>query len=137
MFDRILARLRARSIDDRLLAGESPDASPETRVRRDMLLDPRYREEVADALRRMADAADIDGPRLFGASLHIRKLEVREARSEILALADEVDEDPTVRPRGVIMADRLIRDGDSPVFWPCDDSVELAVRHARAALHLG
>jgi hypothetical protein len=35
------------------------------------------------------------------------------------------------------MADRLIRDGDSPVFWPCDDSVELAVRHARAALHMG
>jgi hypothetical protein len=137
MLDRILARLRARSIDDRLLAGEPPDATAETRVRRDMLLDPRYREEVADALRRMADAAYIDGPRLFGASLHLRKLEVREARSEILALAAEVDEDPTVRPRGVIMADRLIRDGDSPVFWPCDDSVELAVRHARAALHLG
>jgi uncharacterized protein YcsI (UPF0317 family) len=46
----------------------------------------------------------------------------------------------------VILADRLIRDGDSPVYWRCgmameanppEESVETAVRHARAALHLG
>jgi hypothetical protein len=37
------------------------------------------------------------------------------------------------------MADRLIRDGDSPVYWHwrADGSVEVAVKQARAALHLG
>ena len=40
-------------------------------------------------------------------------------------------------PRGVILADRLIRDGNSPMFWPSDESVESAVKQARAALQPG
>jgi hypothetical protein len=134
---RLRARLLAHSIDNQLLAGEIPESSAEARARRDRLLSPHYRAAVADALRRMVDAAELGRHNWFSARLHLRKKEVHEARSEILALADEVEEDPSVRPRGVILADRLIRDGDSPVFWPCDDSVERAVSHARAALHLG
>lgn len=135
--DRVLARLRGRSIDNRLLAGELPEASAETRVRCDRLLDAHYRDDVADALRRVVDAAEEDRRYPFSSRLHLRREEIREAGPLILGLADEVEHDPSVRPRGVIMADRLIRDGDSPVYWPCDESVESAVRHARAALHLG
>jgi hypothetical protein len=48
-----------------------------------------------------------------------------------------------VSPRGVILADRLITDGHSPVYGPIpihhppDETVESAVKRARAALHLG
>jgi hypothetical protein len=48
-----------------------------------------------------------------------------------------------VSARGVILAERLIRDGGSPVYGPdpirhpSDETVESAVKHARAALHLG
>ncbi len=64
----------------------------------------------------------------------------------ILTLASELEEEQAVGPRGVILADRLIRDGSSPVYWRSDvkvnqeepvETVETAVRHARAALLLG
>ena len=41
-----------------------------------------------------------------------------------------------VAPRGVILADRLIRDGESPMFWPSNDNIEAAIGEARAALDL-
>jgi hypothetical protein len=61
----------------------------------------------------------------------------------ILTLADELEQEERVSARGVILADRLIRDGGSPVYGPDpirhppDEIVESAVKHARAALHLG
>lgn len=137
MLERIVARLRAHSIDDRLLAGELPEGNAETRARCTRLLDRTYRSAVADQLRELVEAAERAERNRFRAQIPIREPEVSEARNLILDLADEVEGDPSVRPRGVILADRLIRDGDSPVYWPCDESVETAVKHARAALHLG
>ena len=132
---RLRVRLRARRIDDRLLAGEPPEASMEGQIRRDMLLDPRYRASVADALRRMVA---IGGHRkVLGAGLHVKRKELHDFGPLILSLADEVEGEPDVRPRGVILADRLVRDGESPVYWPRQESVEAAVKQARAALHLG
>ena len=60
----------------------------------------------------------------------------------ILTLADELEQEERVSPRGVILADRLVTDGDSPVYGRTrspspNETVESAVRHARAALHLG
>jgi hypothetical protein len=131
--------LCAHSIDDRLLAGARPEGSPETVARRARLVDPRYRAAVADALRGLVKAAERHHRNFFKAQIPIREPEVLEARGLILELADEVEHDPEVSPRGVIMADRLIRDGDSPVYWHwrADGSVEVAVKQARAALHLG
>ena len=129
--------MRAHSIDDRLLAGELPEGSAETRARCTRLLDRTYRSAVADQLRKLIEAVERAERNRFRAQIPIREPEVSEARDLILDLADEVEGDPSVRPRGVILADRLIRDGDSPVYWPCDESVETAVKHAHAALHLG
>jgi hypothetical protein len=63
----------------------------------------------------------------------------------ILTLARDLEEEEAVSPRGVILADRLIRDGASPLYWRSgikvgsdgeEESVERAIRHARAALLL-
>ena len=59
------------------------------------------------------------------------------AGSLIRDLTDQLEADAAVSPRGVILADRLVRDGDSPMFWPCDESVESAVKQALSALHPG
>lgn len=137
MLERIVARLRAHSIDDRLLAGELPEGSAETRARCTRLLDRTYRSAVADHLRKLVEDAERAERNRLRAQIPLRETEVTGARSLVLGLADEVEGDPSVHPRGVILADRLIRDGDSPVYWPCDESVVRAVKHARAALHLG
>ena len=99
-----------------------------------ILLEPRYRSEVAGALREALDAAEHARRIFLKAQVRLREREIIAARSQIRDLADRLEGDPTVDPRGVILADRLIRDGDSPLFWPCNDSVEAAVEQARAAL---
>lgn len=140
--DRILARLRARSIDDRLLDGV-PDGRPMVLVRRAQLLQRRYRSAVAASLRALTEAARRNQPNFFAARLQLKVRDVLASEPLILTLADELEEDEGVSPRGVILADRLVTDGDSPVYWPTpihhppEETVESAVKHARAALHLG
>jgi hypothetical protein len=140
--DHLLARLRARSIDDALVNGDASNRDPVTLVRRGRLLHPRYRAKVAKALRNMVGAARRRERNYFAAKIQLKVREILEHEPLILTLADEVEEDH-VSPRGVILADRLVRDGDSPVYWPepvnptGNQTVESAVKHARAALHMG
>ncbi|HEY6636081.1 MAG TPA: hypothetical protein VIZ61_00225 [Solirubrobacterales bacterium] len=134
MVERLLARVRGHSLDERLLAGERPEESRRLMARSAILLEPRYRSEVAGALREALDAAEHARRIFLKAQVRLREREIIAARSQIRDLADRLEGDPTVDPRGVILADRLIRDGDSPLFWPCNDSVEAAVEQARAAL---
>jgi hypothetical protein len=143
MIDGIVARLRARSIDDTLLNGGHTDDSHVVLVRRAQLLQRRYRAAVAAALRRLIDSARLNQPNFFAARLQLKVGDVLASEPLILTLADELEREETVNPRGVILADRLVTDGDSPVYWPDpihhppEETVESAVRHARAALHLG
>jgi hypothetical protein len=140
--DRIMARLRARSIDDGLLNGIS-DGRPVVMVRRARLLQRRYRSAVAASLRGLIESARRNQPNFFAAQLHVKAREVLASEPLILTLADELEQDESVSPRGVILADRLVTDGDSPVYGPTpihhppEETVESAVKHARAALHLG
>lgn len=141
--DRIVARLRAHSIDEKLLRGSSSDASPAVLVRQALLLRRRYRSAVARGLRGIVAAARGRDRNMFAARLPLREGEILESEPLILTLADELEQEESVSPRGVIMADRLITDGASPVYRPTpmdgtgDKTVETAVKHARAALHLG
>jgi hypothetical protein len=134
LVERLLARVRAHSLDDRLLAGERPEASRQLMARSARLLEPEYRSDVAGALREMLDAAEHARRIFMKAQVRLREPEIVAARTQIRELADELESDVAVSPRGVILADRLIRDGDSPLFWPCNDSVESAVERARTAL---
>jgi len=143
---RLLARLRGRAIDDQLLAGRTPNGDAVARARLTWLLDIRYRSKLAWALRRLLDAARRPGLSRFVAEIPVQAREVLDTEPLILQLAADLEADEAVSPRGVILVDRLIRDGNSPVYWRCGmaikanppkESVETAVRHARAALHLG
>jgi hypothetical protein len=143
MLDGIVARLRARSIDDKLLASGVSEGRAPVLHRRTRLLHRRYRARVAASLRGLIDAARRNERTRFTARLQIKTREVLESEPLILTLADELEEEERVSARGVILADRLIRDGGSPVYapdpirYPPVETVESAVKHARAALHLG
>jgi hypothetical protein len=141
--DQIRARVFARAIDEKLLNGGAANRSAVVIVRRARLLSLRYRSSVAAALRRLVDAARRHDRNPFVAKIPIQEGEVLENEPLILTLADELEEEENVSPRGVILADRLITDGSSPIYWPVpihhpsEETVESAVKHARAALHLG
>jgi hypothetical protein len=140
--DRIMARLRARSIDDALLRGAA-DGSPVVLVRRARLLHRRHRSAVAASLRKLVDTARRRQPNFFSAKLPLKAQDVLASAPLVLTLADELERGESVSPRGVILAERLITDGDSPVYapdpihHPPELTVESAVKRARAALHLG
>jgi hypothetical protein len=134
LVERLLARVRARSLDDRLLAGEPPQASRQLLARSALLLEPGYRSEVAAALRKMLDDAEHARRIFMKAQIRLREPEIILAGSLIRDLADQLEADAPVDPRGVILADRLIRDGESPLFVESNKSVEAAVKQARAAL---
>ena len=123
MMNRLIARMRGWAIDERLLAGQPADGDPVTAARLSHLLDPGYRATIAEGLRKMLWVAR--GRRLspFLAQIPLRVREVLEMEPLILTLARELEEEETVSPRGVILADRLIRDGDSPLYWRSDIEV--------------
>jgi hypothetical protein len=141
--NRLIARIRGWAIDDLLLAGAPVNGSPVTLARLTRLLDHEYRRRVADALRRMLATAGHRYPHRFGADLPLHVHEVLETAPLILKLATELEREQAVNARGVILANRLVRDGTSPIYWRCEmaeeaippnETVENAVRHARAAL---
>ncbi|HEX5821045.1 MAG TPA: hypothetical protein VFY30_04685 [Solirubrobacterales bacterium] len=143
LINRLLARIRGWAIDDRLLAGAPVNGDPVTRARLAQLLDNDHRSRLAKALRRMLATAGRRHPTRFGAELPLRVREVLETEPLILRLASELEREESVNARGVILAERLIRDGTSPIYWRCQAaveasppelSIETAVRHARAAL---
>jgi hypothetical protein len=136
LLDRAMARVRARSLDDRLLAGERPEESRLTRARSAELVDPHNRKEVARAIREMLDAAEHARRNFMRAQLRLREFDLVQSRTAIRDLADALEGSEPVNPRGVILADRLVRDGGSPMFWPSEDSVEDAVKQARSGLDL-
>jgi hypothetical protein len=132
---RLTDRFSRRSIDDRLLTGE---LSPETGVgkaRAEQLLSPRHRARSAKALKGLVRESTRHAPGLFNATLPVEAGAVWENAELILALAGELEELPAVDPIGVILADRLVKDGGSPVY-AAEDHGQLAraLERARQAL---
>jgi hypothetical protein len=134
--DRTIARVRAHSLDERLLAGARPEENRLIRARSAELLDPGNRADIARALREMVDAAEHARRIFMKAQVRLRDLEIIRAASQIRDLCDVLEGSMPVSARGVILADRLIRDGESPMFWPSQASIEAAVTEVRAALEL-
>jgi hypothetical protein len=131
-----------RSVDDRLLKGElSPDTG-EGKRRAEQLVSPNHRAKCAKALRDLVREADEAHSSLFNANLRVQRQVIRQHKALILTLAKELEELPAVDPRGVILADRLVQDGESPVYFPeymIEDHGEVvrAVERAREALKAG
>lgn len=105
-----------QSIDDRLLAGELSSESGQGKARAEQLVSPRHRAKSAEALRSLVEEAQRPHASLFNANLRVQRALIRDNQPLILTLARELEELPTVDPRGVILADRLILDGTSPVY---------------------
>jgi hypothetical protein len=127
-----------RSLDDRLLTGELSPDSGQGKVRAKQLLSARHRAQSAKALRELVEEAERPRASLFNANLRIQRVVIRENQALILTLARELEE-PVVNPRGVILADRLINDGESPVYTTESAIAEHGkitreVERARAAL---
>ena len=129
---------RRHSADDRLLSGElSPESVP-GKARVEELVSRHHREACAKALRDLVDEAQKPMASLFNANLRVQRPAIRENQALFLTLAQELEELPVINPSGVILADRLVEDGASPVYSIVDDGqIARAVQKAREALKSG
>src|SRR5262249_55852948 len=129
---RLIGRLRGRSIDDRLPSDESLHGEDADR-RRDELVSIEHRRTVAGGLRHLVELVEHPCGRR---AVPLRKQAVTDSRGQLLALAGGLQELEEVRPRGVILASRLVDNASSPAFAVSREREDLghAVRYARAAL---
>jgi len=129
--NRLLARLRPRSLDRRLIAGDDPASSPQLAARAARLASPRERTGLAEGLERLLAATR--GPR--------RRWWAVSARDPLLANAAELRElaallrspTPLYAP-GIAIVHELITDGSGPVYTGTAELLGRRLDEARAAM---
>ena len=128
-------RVMPWSIDERLLSGVRADQDSAVGRRSAQLVSQRHRRDIAAGLRRLVELAQRPHPRR---QVPLRRAAIADARGQLLALADEMEAEPEVQPRGVIYASRLVEDIRSPAYAVSPEPEDLgrAARHARTALVL-
>ena len=120
-------------LDAELAAGVSPWRSDEHALRAAQLVARRRRARLARGLRRAATVAADRGP--TDAGIPVCRSAVLVARPTLLALADDLVEVPDPSPRGVALVQRLLVDGDGPLYRPwAPDDLYAAAEEARHAL---
>ena len=114
---RLVAAINPYSLDSRLLAGDSPADSPELAARYQRLVDPRHLRQLADQARASR-----------GGGLDSRPLQPSLAPGTAAAWRDPQEpvaaagplprfaEESQLQPRGLILAERLLSDGTSPLY---------------------
>ena len=129
--------LRKSALDRRIALGVDPHESPELSRRARQLSSRRSRAGLAVGLRRMAEAAEEPHP-LLTSEVSLNRREIRAERELLVQLTRDLDSADELRPRGLALVERLLTDGCSPCYAPSfDGELHFALRHARAALHLG
>lgn len=140
---RLRLRLRRGRLDERILSYASEE-DPDVADRSALLVEPARRRKLARQLQAIADeVVEPEGMARGPATLRLRREEIAASRPELLALCRDLSDEPEVSPRGVILVDRLLRDGRSPLYTSDSTilfgteeplSLETAIRHARTAL---
>jgi hypothetical protein len=111
--ERLSLRLQARSLDQALADGASPDSSEQLARRAQALVRADTRNEIAAALRRLARG---DG-RSLGSRVGAPPARAEEVRRELERLAARLLEPGPVAARGVALTQELLSDGTGPLFW--------------------
>jgi len=123
-------------LDQRIVTGHPLDSGAATALRARQLSEPRTRQRLARSLRGIVAYADrVEGRSLFSAVV-IDRAAVSADREAILGLAERLEAEDPVNPRGIVLARRLLTDGiASPLYnWRCGRTVAAAIWEISDAL---
>jgi hypothetical protein len=113
---RLTARWCRQRLDRALAGGADPGSSPVLRARAAALRGRREREALASAIYRLLKEARRDRSS-FSVRVPIARDAIELNRPQLLALAAELRQAPTVSARGVAAIRLLVTDGsDSPLY---------------------
>ena len=115
---RIGVRMHRAWLDSQLAEGRRPDSDPALAERARQLTSETMRHRLSRALLRIVDvAARTPRPRRSAAA-PLDRGAVLEARALLIQLAQRLEAEDAVNPRGVAMVARLITDGTGPLYAP-------------------
>jgi hypothetical protein len=127
-------RLRRSALDRQLAAGEPAWASRELTWRAAELTARAERRAIADQIDALVDEV-IAPPRPRGAAAPVDRDGVRACLRQFVELADDLRGTDPIRPQGIVLLRRLLRDGGSPLYSPGGTrALHRALVQARAAL---
>jgi hypothetical protein len=127
---------RKASLDDRLARGADPSEDPKLARRARQLTSRRTRAGLAEGIHSLLDSAE-EPDRSLSAAVPLQRREILEESPLLLDLAGDLTGDDELSPRGIALVERLLTDGDSPLYAPRGNgALHAALIHARAALHL-
>jgi hypothetical protein len=124
---RLLASVRAFSLDRRLVAGEDPASSAVLTARAGLLKSERSRATIAGGLRRIALSAE-EAPRRM--RMRPRSVTALANQPALLSLAERLRSGEPLYARGIARLNRLLTDANGPAFR--GDAAELAAELAIA-----
>jgi hypothetical protein len=122
-------------LDRQISTGGPCEANEALALRTSQLTDPTSQRRIAANLRRVVAYAERHRARALTSAVLIEPRSVREGRDAILGLAEWLERGEPVSPRGILLAQRLLTDGVSPLFdSACERSVVQAVCEIQDAL---
>jgi hypothetical protein len=129
----VLARLDGFELDCELARGDDPRSGPLIATRAEQICRFKERKLIA---RRLNDIAQGESRYGIGTSIQPSRAAVKAARSDLLALAEQLELPGPANAQGVARARLLLTDGSGPLYPPDRlRSLTVAVRQARR--HLG
>ncbi|HME05381.1 MAG TPA: hypothetical protein VKG38_20320 [Solirubrobacteraceae bacterium] len=128
---RLVARLRAGSLDRKLIAGADPASSPQLAARAARLTAPRTRALIAEGLDGLLQAAH--GPKQRWSAVGRRDALLANAE-EISDLAALLHGDVPLRARGIAMLSELLSDGAGPAYHGGREELARHLGEARVAM---
>jgi hypothetical protein len=110
----------AAELDEALASGADPLASDELTLRALQLVRPEKRAALAQSLELVVRQVASGGPSPLPGPTILRRDPVARNRRRLLTLAWRLRSDGLHCLRGLAMADRLIKHGDSPLYMALD-----------------
>jgi hypothetical protein len=140
LFHRVLAVVRAPTVDAELAEGVSPSASPAHQLRADHIRRPQTRSRIASALNAAIDDADGLGP-YRSPIAPVNREAIILCRRELQALAESVPSAENASTRGLAIASQLVFDGSGALFDPpglpnAAERLANSIHAARSALRV-
>jgi hypothetical protein len=115
LWDRLLVRWRAPTLDAQLAAGHPVEADRRRAMRANLLVEPATRDEIADCwqdvLGRAARVRSVTDPRV-----PLQRLRVLAADADIRRMIVALRASAPVPARGVAIASMLLSDGTGPLY---------------------
>jgi hypothetical protein len=116
--ERVLSRVRSRTLDRQLAQGASPDRDPLLALRARYLMQPGTRRSLANSVDKVLRSATAPSVPRWGSRVPVARGNVLDAADGLTALVEALSRQVPLSARGLAELELLMGDGVGPVYNP-------------------